>query len=130
LGGFLFDEPIVSDSPMTKTKGEETMPTIEANSRVITQINVFTVKPENQQALIDHLIGAASVASKIPGWKSISIHKSIDGKSIVNYAQAENLEAQERIFKELSERGFLEKGHQLGEAHPGLYQVVYAFDNA
>ena len=60
------------------------MPTIEANSGVITQINVFTVKPENQQALVDHLIGAASVARRAPGWKSISIHKSIDSKSVVN----------------------------------------------
>ncbi|HEY4356229.1 MAG TPA: hypothetical protein VGN16_10815 [Acidobacteriaceae bacterium] len=70
------------------------MPTIQANSGVITQINVFTVKPENQNALIEHLIGAASIASRIPGWKSISIHKSLDGQSVVNYAQAESLEAQ------------------------------------
>jgi hypothetical protein len=129
LGGFLFDEPIVSGPPMTKIKGEEAMPTIEANTGVITQINVFTVKPENQQALVEHLIGAASVASQIPGWKSISIHMSIDGTSVVNYAQAENLEAQERIFNELSQKGLIEKGHQFGEAHPGLYKAVYTLEN-
>jgi hypothetical protein len=105
------------------------MPTVEANSGVITQINVFTVKPENQQALVDHLIVAASVARQVPGWKSISIHKSIDGKSVVNYAQAENLEAQERIFKELSGKGIIEDGHQFGEAHPGLYEAVYTLDS-
>ncbi len=81
------------------------MPTIQANSGVITQINVFTVKPENQQALVDHLIRAASVGRQIPGWKSISIHKSIDGTAVVNYAQAENMEAYKRIFEELSNRG-------------------------
>jgi hypothetical protein len=116
---------------MTKTQKEkEAMPTIEANSGAITQINVFTVKPENQQALVDHLIGAASIARCIPGWKSISIHKSIDGKSVVNYAQAESLKAQERIFKELSEKGIIEKGHQFGDAHPGLYEVIYTLENA
>ncbi|WP_260741288.1 antibiotic biosynthesis monooxygenase family protein [Tunturiibacter lichenicola] len=114
---------------MTKIKGEKAMPTIEANSGVITQINVFTVKPENQQALVDHLIGAASVAREIRGWKSISVHKSIDGRSVVNYAQAKSLEAQEKIFKELSEKGIVEKGHQFGEAHPGLYEVVYTLEN-
>ncbi len=104
------------------------MPTIEANTGVITQINVFTVKPENQQAMVDHLIRAASVAKQVPGWKSISIHKSIDGKSVVNYAQAESLEAQENIFKALSERGLIERGHQFGEPHPGLYEAVYTLD--
>jgi heme-degrading monooxygenase HmoA len=106
------------------------MPTIQANSGVITQINVFTVKPENQQALVDHLIRAASVVRQIPGWKSISIHKSIDGTSVVNYAQAESMEAQKRIFEELSNRGIFEQGHRLGEAHPGLYEAVYTLDNA
>jgi Antibiotic biosynthesis monooxygenase len=130
LGGLLFDEPIISGSPRNKIEGEQAMPTIEANSGVITQINVFTVKPENQQALVDHLISAASVARQVPGWKSISIHKSIDGKSVVNYAQAESLEAQERIFKQLSDKGVIEKGHQFGEAHPGLYEAVYTLDNA
>ena len=48
----------------------------------------------------------------------------------MNYAQAESLEAQERIFKELSEKGIIEKGHQFGEAHPGLYEAVYTLDNA
>ncbi|MDQ2834700.1 MAG: antibiotic biosynthesis monooxygenase [Acidobacteriota bacterium] len=106
------------------------MPTIEANSGVITQINVFTVKPENQQALVDHLIGAASVAREVSGWKSISIHKSMDGKSVVNYAQAESIEAQERIFKELFEKGIIQLGHQFGEAHPGLYEAVYTLDRS
>jgi hypothetical protein len=105
------------------------MPTIQANSGVITQINVFTVKPENQRALIDHLICAASVARTVPGWKSISIHKSLDGTSVVNYAQADNIEAQAEIFRELSEKGIIEKGHQYGEAHPGLYEAVYTLEN-
>jgi hypothetical protein len=106
------------------------LPTIQANSGVITYINVFTVKPDNQQALVDHLIRAASVARQIPGWKSISIHKSIDGTAVVNYAQAESMEAQKRIFEEHSNRGIIEQGHQLGEAHPGLYEAVYTLDNA
>jgi Antibiotic biosynthesis monooxygenase len=101
------------------------MPTIQSNSSVITQINVFTVKPQNQQALIDHLIDAAAVASRVPGWQSISVHRSLDGQSVVNYAQADSMEAQSNIFDELLERGIINRGHQLGEAHPGLYEVVY-----
>jgi hypothetical protein len=105
------------------------MPTIQANTGVITQINVFTVKPENQSALIDHLIGAASIASKVPGWRSISIHRGLDGMSVVNYAQAQSLKAQAEIFRELSDKGIIEKGHAYGVPHPRLYEIVYTQEN-
>jgi Antibiotic biosynthesis monooxygenase len=105
------------------------MPQIKANSGTITQINVFTVKPENQQALIDLLIEAANSVRGIPGWKSASIHRSLDGTAVVNYAQAESMEAQGRIFASLTENGYLERNKQLGEAHPGLYEAVYTVEN-
>jgi hypothetical protein len=98
---------------------ENTMPTIEANTGVVTQINVFTCTPENQEALIDHLVRAATFAKQIPGWKSASIHKGLDGTSVVNYAQAENDEAQGRIFAELKDKGYIDQGNQYGVAHPG-----------
>ncbi|HTD97087.1 MAG TPA: antibiotic biosynthesis monooxygenase [Edaphobacter sp.] len=106
------------------------MPSIETNTGTITQINVFTVKPEDQQAMIDHLIQAAAVARLVPGWRSISIHKSLDGRSVVNYAQSESMEAQGRVYQALSEKGMIERGHQLGEAHPGLYEAVFTLENA
>jgi len=104
------------------------MPTIEANTGVVTQINVFTCTPENQQGLIDHLTRAATFAREIPGWKSASIHKGLDGKSVVNYAQAQSGEAQARIFAELKEKGYIDQGHTFGEAHPGLYQAVFTLE--
>ena len=104
------------------------MPTIEANTAVVTQINVFTCSPENQQALIDHLVRAATFASRIPGWKSASIHRGLDGKTVVNYAQAANGEAQARIFAELNRKGYIDEGHKYGEAHPGLYETVFTLE--
>jgi hypothetical protein len=73
------------------------LPEIKANSGVATQINVFKVKPENQQALIDLLIDSARSVCHLAGWKSASIHRGLDGKTVVNYAQASDLESQERI---------------------------------
>ena len=101
------------------------MANIEANKGVVTQINVFTVAPENQQALIELLIESAKSVCELPGWMSASIHKSADGTRVVNYAQAESMEAQERIVTSLRTNGFLERNRKLGEAHPGLYEVVY-----
>jgi antibiotic biosynthesis monooxygenase (ABM) superfamily enzyme len=101
------------------------MANIEVNKGVVTQINVFKVAPENQQALIDLLIKSAMSLRDLPGWISASIHRSLDGTRVVNYAQAENMEAQERIIASLRENGFLDRNKLLAEANPGLYEVVY-----
>jgi antibiotic biosynthesis monooxygenase (ABM) superfamily enzyme len=101
------------------------MVTIRSNQGIITQINVFTVAPENQQALIDLLQEAAHFASNIPGWMSASIHRSLDGTRVVNYAQSQDLESAQRIIDALRDAGWLDRNKTLGEAHPGFYQVVF-----
>lgn len=51
-------------------------------------INVFTVAPRNQDKLVDLLIDATEQTMRhLPGFVSASIHKSIDGGRVVNYAQ-------------------------------------------
>jgi antibiotic biosynthesis monooxygenase (ABM) superfamily enzyme len=101
------------------------MPNIEANKGVITQINVFTVKPGNQQALVDLLIESANFVKDMPGWMSASIHVSSDSGQVVNYAQSENYEAHQKIVEKLRQGGFFARNKLLAEAHPALYQVVY-----
>ena len=101
------------------------MPEIRANEGVVTQINVFTVKPENQQHLVDVLIAAANSVKDMPGWMSASLHKSLDGTKVVNYAQCTNYEAWEAIMEKLVAGGHIEKNKEFGSANPGLYKVVY-----
>jgi hypothetical protein len=100
------------------------MAIIEVDQKFVTQINVFTVEPANQQPLIDRLQEAAEFASRIPGWVSASIHRSLDGTRVVNYAQSKDMESAQRIIDALREAGFLERNAQFGEAHPGLYEVA------
>jgi antibiotic biosynthesis monooxygenase (ABM) superfamily enzyme len=104
------------------------VPTINANTEVVTQINVFTVPEGGQQALIDFLKEAAKFASATPGWLSASVHRSRDGTRVVNYAQSENLEAAQRIIDRLRKAGWLERNKILGEGHPGLYDVVFTLE--
>jgi antibiotic biosynthesis monooxygenase (ABM) superfamily enzyme len=104
------------------------MPTIETNTTIVTQINVFTVPEGGQQALIDFLIQAATFASTTPGWISASVHRSIDGTRVVNYAQSENLEAAQRVVERLRSEGWLDRNKALGQANPGLYEVVFTLD--
>lgn len=104
------------------------MAKIEAHKGVVTQINVFTVSPENQQKLIDLLIEAAQSVHSVPGWMSASIHQSFDGTRVVNYAQCESYEAWEAVMERLENAGFLKRNKELGEASPGLYSVVYTLE--
>jgi Antibiotic biosynthesis monooxygenase len=104
------------------------MSTIRALQGIVTQVNVFTCTPENQQPLIDLLIESARAVSHIPGWLSANIHRSLDGRQVVNYAQCESMEAQERVFQALQRGGFLERNKALGDAHPCLYEVVFTLE--
>ena len=101
------------------------MSTIKANRGIVTQVNVFTCQPENQQALIDLLIESARSVCHVPGWLSANIHRSIDGTRVVNYAQCESYQAAEEIIEKLKAGGFLDRNKLLGEANPGLYEVVF-----
>ncbi|MGX8008073.1 antibiotic biosynthesis monooxygenase family protein [Mesorhizobium sp. ORM8.1] len=100
------------------------MPIIRANIGVITQINVFTVPEGGQQALIDLLQEAAMSCRAVPGWLSASLHRSLDGRHVVNYAQTDDQAAMRRVFEHLQRQGFLERNKALGQANPGLYEVV------
>ena len=64
------------------------MPIIQAHTPIVTQINVFTVPDGQQQPLIDYLSKAAQVAREVDGWISASLHRSLDGTRVVNYAQS------------------------------------------
>ncbi len=64
------------------------MTTITTEKNLITLINVFTVAPENQQRLVDHLAEATQqIMRHLPGYISANIHKSLDGTRVTNYAQ-------------------------------------------
>jgi quinol monooxygenase YgiN len=68
--------------------GEVPVTTIEKNSGVLTLINVFTVDPEKQSQLVDLLIEATEKTMRHQtGFVSANIHRSLDGKRVVNYAQ-------------------------------------------
>ena len=103
------------------------MTVIRANAGIITQINVFTIPLDDQQPLIDVLSEAVACARKEPGWLSASLHRSLDGTRVVNYAQSDSLAAAKAIIGRLKRAGFLDRNKEYGEAHPGLYEVVATY---
>lgn len=61
--------------------------TISTDQELMTLVNVFTVDPDHQQDLVDLLAAAGSVMAELPGFISANVHRSNDGKRVVNYVQ-------------------------------------------
>ena len=64
------------------------MAMIETGSRLMTLVNVFTVAPDQQAQLAELLVRATHETMRyLPGFVSASIHRSVDGTKVINYAQ-------------------------------------------
>lgn len=101
------------------------MPAIAKNNEVITVIIIFAVEPEKQQELVDTIIEFLETTVKHqPGFESSSIHKSIDGVRVMNYAQWKT-QADYQAFvsnAEVQAKGNKLSKFQLHEAH--VYEVA------
>ena len=104
------------------------MPVIQANTPIVTQINVFTVPDGQQENLIAWLARAAEAAREVDGWISASVHRGLDGTRVVNYAQSADLDAARRVFRHLEAKGLIEGNKAFGEAHPGLYEAAFTLE--
>lgn len=104
--------------------GGKQMPTIAKNNDVITVIIIFAVEPERQQELVDTIIEFVEVVKYQPGFVSSSIHKSIDGVRVMNYAQWKSQEDYQAFINnsEIQNRGTKLSKFQLHESH--IYEVV------
>ena len=96
-----------------------------ANTGVVTHINVFTVAPDKQQALVESLVETVQAARAVAGWMSASVHRSFDGRQVVNYVQFENHEAAQAVTRHLLGLGLIERNSSLGLVAPGQYEVVH-----
>jgi hypothetical protein len=106
------------------------VPVIDAGNGVVTHINVFTVPVGKQQQLVDSLLETIEAAKGVPGWISASIHRSFDGKQVVNYVQFENQAAAQAVLKHLAAGGYLQRNTSLGTVAPGQYEVVHTLSRS
>lgn len=93
------------------------MITISKEQKLLTLINVFSVAPENQEKLINLLISCTDeFISDCPGFISASYHKGVDGKSVVLYAQYEDMEAFQGVINSGGGKRMITEGGQLAES--------------
>jgi quinol monooxygenase YgiN len=107
------------------------MTTIAENTDLATFINVFTVEPSNQQALLDLLVDATeSHVRRIPGFVSAALHRSVDGTRVTMYAQWQSLAHYQDYQSTLSDPGrapYVEKVLAIARFEPARQEVVKVF---
>lgn len=101
------------------------MITISEKQNVLTLINFFTVLPENQDKLLNLLISCTDdFISHCPGFISASYHKSTDGKSVVLYAQYQDMEAFQGVINSEGGKRMVMEGSQLAESSQRCFCYV------
>ena len=63
------------------------MPQIRTEHQPVTQITIVESDPDKQAAALAVMAERARFMARQPGFVSISLHRSLDGRRIVNYVQ-------------------------------------------
>src|SRR5476651_415944 len=102
---------------------------ISPENQFLTLINVFTVEPANQQQLVDLLIAATEESvTKITGFISSSLHKSLDGTKVTMYAQWRSIADYQNMRNNPAASPYLEEALKIARFEPGMYEVVKVFE--
>jgi heme-degrading monooxygenase HmoA len=116
--------PYISGGPPTRFLSMST--TISKNGHEVTLINVFTVDPAKQQALIDLLVRATeTIMHHLPGFISANIHRGLDGTKVANYAQWASIEDFQAMQKNPAAVAHMKEASALAQSfEPSLYVVA------
>lgn len=99
--------------------------TIRTDTAGITLVNVYEVEPQRQSELARLLSEMTqALIAREPGFISVSIHSSLDGARVVNYAQWASKAHFEAFMKKPQTRETLKRFAALAKSvAPGLYRV-------
>jgi quinol monooxygenase YgiN len=61
------------------------MPHIQTDNQPVTQITVIEPEPDKQAEALSLMTERARFMARQPGFISVSLHRSLDGRRIVNY---------------------------------------------
>lgn len=105
------------------------MPQIHKENAPITQITVIEAEPEKQAEALSIMTERAQFMACQPGFVSISLHRSLDGRRIVNYVQWENRDLLRSAHQSPEFRkkwGHLDK--LTDDIDPHLYEIAQIID--
>ncbi len=100
---------------------------VSQEGNLVTLINIFETKPEQQQALIDQWIRFVEEVKDEPGMIGAALHRSKDGTRVINYAQWRSEADFGSFVKKYSEQ-FAARRPLASRVDPHLYEVVYLYE--
>ena len=104
---------------------------IHTGNQTVTQITVIEAEPEKQQEALSLMTERAHFMSSQPGCISISLHRSLDGRRIVNYIQWQNREQLQAAHKSPDFRKAWRKFDDLtDQIDLHLYEVTAVIEGA
>jgi heme-degrading monooxygenase HmoA len=107
------------------------MPQIRPDHQPVTQITVIDSEPGKQEEALSLMTERARFMARQPGFISISLHRSLDGRRIVNYIQWESRELLRSAHHAPEFRkAWRQFDRVAGEIDPHLYEVVEVEDGA
>jgi quinol monooxygenase YgiN len=100
---------------------------VSREGNLVTLINVFETKPEQQKELIEQWIRFVEEVKGEPGMIGTALHRSKDGTHVVNYAQWRSEADLDRFLKKYRAQREARRPLAL-RVDPHLYEVVYLYE--
>ncbi len=101
------------------------MPQIQADRQPVTQITIIEAEPGKQAEALSLMAERARFMQRQPGFISISLHRSLDGRRIVNYVQWESRDLLQAAHKSPEFRkAWGQFGKLTDDIDPHLYEVA------
>ncbi|HEY6981541.1 antibiotic biosynthesis monooxygenase family protein [Reyranella sp.] len=105
------------------------MPQIRTGNQPVTQITIIEAEPDKQAEALSVMTERARFMAGQPGFVSISLHRSLDGRRIVNYIQWSSREQLQAAHKSPQFRKEWDRfGRTTDEIDPHLYEVCEIMD--
>lgn len=102
------------------------MPVIGTDHDVIALVNTFTVEPRDQERLLEILRAATEdVMRHHPGFVSASVHASLDGTKVCNYAQWASEEQFRKAIAHPDSQPHFASCREIATAEPVLYRLRF-----
>jgi heme-degrading monooxygenase HmoA len=115
----------------SRKPGDSSVPRIRTGTHCVTQITVVETGPEKQAEALGVMTDRARYMARQPGFISISMHRSLDGRRIVNFVQWESREQLQAAHKSPEFRKEWRHFDDLtDEIDPHLYEVAEVMESS
>jgi heme-degrading monooxygenase HmoA len=107
------------------------MPHIQTDNQPVTQITIIEPEPGKQAEALALMTERANFMARQPGFISISLHRSLDGRRIVNYVQWKNRDLLQSAHKSPEFRKeWSHFGEVADDIDPHLYEVAHVVEGS